>query len=156
MPTLCSSTVLWFTLAAVFLDTYSNFEWAYPLRNKAAESILDLWMELVAFIQARTQNTVKELQTDNGVGWGGGFVNALMANFNKSKGITHRTTAPYAHAMNGRVERLIRTLSNGTRTSLQAAESTALWLHSLSHMLRGRNRVIEPSTSASKSPYEVL
>lgn len=145
-------SVTGFTLAAVFLDAYSNFAWAYPLRTKAAETILDLWTELVAFIQARTQNSVKELQTDNG----GEFVNALMSNFNKSKGITHRTTVPYAHAMNGRVERLIRTLSDGTRTNLQAVESTSLWPHSLSHMLHGRNRVIESSTSASKSPYEVL
>jgi hypothetical protein len=39
-------SVTGFTLAAVFLDPHSNFAWAYPLRNKAAETILGLWAEL--------------------------------------------------------------------------------------------------------------
>jgi hypothetical protein len=141
-----------FLLAAVFIDVSSNYIWAYPLRRKDAGTILDIWKALVNFIQTRTTRTVRELQTDNGGEW----VNALMSDYNKQKGITHRTTVPYAHAMNGKVERAIRTLSDGTRSNLQSVDSDSLWPSALHHLLHARNRLVESSTSASKSPYEII
>jgi hypothetical protein len=140
------------TYALIILDEFSNFAWFSPLRSKDAKTVADIWINLVAFLKTQTGRTVRSLQTDNGTE----FINETMAAFNQANGILHRTTVPYAHEQNGRVERLNRSIGDGIRANLQTfSMPQSLWAEAGLTFVYCRNRLYR-ARSPSMSPYEAL
>eukprot|EP00955_Chlamydomonas_euryale_P002555 27582-Chlamydomonas_euryale.AAC.1 len=68
-------------------------------------------------LETQTGDKIKIIRTDRG----GEYPNCELRSFFKSKGIIHRTTAPYSPQQNGSAERLNRTLVENVRAMLQHA-----------------------------------
>jgi transposase InsO family protein len=61
---------------------------------------------------------MKNVPLDNA----GDYLLAEFQVFFKTEGILHQTTVPYAHQQNGKAERYIRTLEDGTMTLMADAD----------------------------------
>ncbi|MGZ6285724.1 MAG: reverse transcriptase domain-containing protein, partial [Ktedonobacterales bacterium] len=84
------------------------------------------------------------------------FKSAAFREFIASKSMTHSASPPYAHELNGIVERVIQTVTDMARCLLvQAGIPDKYWTVAFHHAVWLRNRL--PSTSlGDKSPYEMV
>ncbi|UYV66504.1 K02A2.6-like, partial [Cordylochernes scorpioides] len=95
-----------------FLDDYTHFCYVYLLSNKyeAKEYIKEYVNEVERFLNAK----VSKLRCDNG----GEYANTQVKEWCKMKGIILDFTIPYTPQLNGKAERLNRTLIEKTRALL--------------------------------------
>ncbi|UYV75109.1 FHDC1 [Cordylochernes scorpioides] len=95
-----------------FLDDYTHFCYVYLLSNKyeAKEYIKEYVNEVERFLNAK----VSKLRCDNG----GEYANTQVKEWCKMKGIILDFTVPYTPQLNGKAERLNRTLIEKTRALL--------------------------------------
>ncbi|UYV76053.1 hypothetical protein LAZ67_13002335, partial [Cordylochernes scorpioides] len=95
-----------------FLDDYTHFCYVYLLSNKyeAKEYIKEYVNEVERFLNAK----VSKLRCDNG----GEYANTQVKEWCKMKGIILDFTIPYTPQLNGKAERLNRTLIKKTRALL--------------------------------------
>jgi transposase InsO family protein len=97
----------------------SVFREVYFLSNKEAENVANLIDTHVRTIRTQTGNKVKTLRTHNGTE----FVNTLVEEVLKKKGIVHETTIPYTPEENGALGRDNRTIVQKARTMLHVNAS---------------------------------
>lgn len=94
------------------LDDYTHFTQTYLLKNKNEAS--DNLINYIKQINTEKGVKVKRIRCDNG----GEFTSNYFKNYCKNKGISLEYTAPYSPQMNGKAERLNRTIYDKARTML--------------------------------------
>jgi len=103
----------------------------------------------IEWLETQTNRKVKSILTDNG----SEYVNKELETYLSNKGIQHGTTIPYSPQMNGKAERLNRTLLDKARSLLLASNlPPSLWLEAIFTANYLRNRT--PTSSSNKTPYE--
>jgi transposase InsO family protein len=134
----------------VLLDDYSHFCWTFPLirKSEVASHITDF----CAFVQTQFGVTIKSFQADNGTE----FANHTLTSLFSSRGILFRFSCPYTSQQNGKVEQILRTLNNISRTLLiHAHMSPPYWAEALVTATYLLNR--RPYSSVNKAvPYTIL
>ena len=106
----------------VMLDEHSDFVWLEPLKSKdeAASKI----QKIVKQIHTQFGVYPAEMHTDRG----GEFLSGELADFYEEVGIKATLAPPYTPQLNGRAERMNRTLITATRAMIIAARAPKeLW-----------------------------
>ena len=108
------------------LDDYTHFVWTFSVRHKSevAGTIMNF------HVYARTQfgHPVLAFQSDNGRE----FDNQALRSFYSHNGILIRLSCPYTSPQNGKAERILRTLNDGTRALLlHAGMPSKFWVKAL-------------------------
>ena len=135
----------------VIIDQCSRFSQVFFLKDKSAVSIHSYIKYFIEFIERNTNFCVKRLVTDNG----GEFVNEIVNNYFRSKGIIHVTTTAYTPQSNGLVERKNRSLLNMARCLLNHINlPKKLWPYALSYANEIQNRL--PSANNNQIPFETV
>ena len=126
----------------VVIDCFSKFVWAYPLKNKKAESVLACLRGLFF-----CEGIPRILQSDNG----GEFVAKENVRFYKDLGIVYRTGRAYKPSTQGQVERTNRTLKQAIYHDFLSS-GTQNWVDRLPERLWVYNTV--HATGTGRTPYE--
>ena len=92
---------------ATFVDVFSGWPEAFPLRDKTAESVA----RVIATEIIPRHSTISILRSDNGLE----FCNRLVDELSVNLGIQRITCLPYAPQSNGIVERFNQTLTRGIK-----------------------------------------
>ena len=134
----------------IFLDQFSNFVWAYPLRKKS--ETFAKYLHFSAYVRNQFKCTIKALQCDNG----GEYNNRVFLDHLASEGTSLHFSCPHTSQQNGRAERMLRTINNLIRSLLFQAHMSPQFLvetlHTATHLLN-----ILPSKSiGDKVPYTTL
>jgi transposase InsO family protein len=96
----------------IIADEYSRFYHSILLAKKSdAFESATAW---IAMQEKRTGLSANRIRTDGG----GEFVSALWKSYYTERGITHEKTVPYSAEQNGKSERAVGIVKNGTRTYL--------------------------------------
>ncbi len=88
-----------FEYILVVLDCFTKRAWAFAMKTRSAESVMEHLGPLLE------KEKFEIIQTDNG----GEFRNHQLAEFAKSHDLIHKTSAPYCPNQNGQVERTNQT-----------------------------------------------
>lgn len=129
------------------LDDYSHFTMVYLLENKseAVETLKDCIHE----IEAQKNICVSKIRCDNG----GEFANEKMKSWCKKKGIILDFTVSYTPQLNGKAERLNRTLLEKTRAILfESKIDKEMWGEAVQTSAYLLNR--SPSEAVNVTPAE--
>jgi transposase InsO family protein len=126
----------------VVIDCFSKFVWAYPLKNKKAESVLACLRGLFF-----CEGIPRILQSDNG----GEFVAKENIRFYQDLGIVYRTGRAYKPSTQGQVERTNRTLKQAIYHDFLSS-GTQNWVDRLPERLWVYNTV--HATGTGRTPYE--
>lgn len=94
------------------MDDYSHFSQTYLLKNKSEAA--DNLKGYIQVIEREKGIKVKRIHCDNG----GEYTSNMFKNYCKDKGIVIEYTLPYSPQMNGKSERLNRTIYDKARTIL--------------------------------------
>ncbi|CAL9244028.1 unnamed protein product, partial [Arabidopsis halleri] len=134
----------------IFLDHYSHYVWAYPLKRKS--DTLSSFIHFSTFVQTQFSCKIKALQCDNGGEYDNRAFHAYMA----SMGTQFRFSCPYTSQQNGRAERMLRTINNLVRTLLiDASLPLTYWveaLHTAVHLIN----LLPSSAVQDDVPYSRL
>jgi Reverse transcriptase (RNA-dependent DNA polymerase)/gag-polypeptide of LTR copia-type/Integrase core domain/GAG-pre-integrase domain len=134
---------------ATFLDDYSRLSIVVTVARKA--DVKDAVIEVLQMLETQSGKKVKKVRTDRG----GEYLNGVLDEFFKKKGIVHQTTAPYTPEQNGAAERLNRTLNDRVRAMLiDASVDTELWAEAMYTANFIRNR--SPAAGVDKTPWEMF
>jgi len=95
-----------------FFDDYTHYTMVYLLKSKAETA--DKIKEFVNRMETRLEKRVAKIRCDNGKE----FINNNLKNWCKEKGIELNTTIPHTPQLNGKAERLNRTLLEKVRALL--------------------------------------
>ncbi|TPX55164.1 hypothetical protein CcCBS67573_g09503, partial [Chytriomyces confervae] len=119
-------------------------------KSEAPQAIADI----VKIIEKQYNHQVKNIISDGG----GEFVNKKMQDWCAVLGIQHQTTTAYTPEQNGIVERKNRTIMETTRAMLLDAklDKTKYWNYAFEMAVYIRNRCPTSSTTAEKTPCELL
>ena len=141
-----TSTSKWgYKYALAVVDEFSRFIKVFLLkeRGEAIESLLLFAKEIFN----RFQRHITTLRSD------GEFTSNRLKLFCQQHGITHEKTAIDTSQQNGRAERMLRTLADGTRTALAAANlSHQYWCEAIKYAAYSRNCCI--TNNLSKTSFE--
>jgi Reverse transcriptase (RNA-dependent DNA polymerase)/gag-polypeptide of LTR copia-type/GAG-pre-integrase domain len=136
-----------FKYALVGVDEFSDYSEVRPLVRKSEASA-----EAIAVLKSLsnlTGHAVKRVRTDGGTEFNG------LSKYCRDNGITHEVTVPHLHQMNGKVERMNRTLQDRVRCMLTDArldpEWWALAIDTASYV---RNRC--PVSGKLLTPHELM
>lgn len=130
-----------------FLDDYTHFCYVYPIASKA--EVFEKFKEYHALVTNRFSCEMKALRTDNG----GEYINENMISFTRDRGINYQHSVAYRPQMNGRAERLNRTLVERARTALlESGLSSTYWTEALYYAAYSVNR---SPTVDNKIPAEL-
>ncbi|TPX41284.1 hypothetical protein CcCBS67573_g10585, partial [Chytriomyces confervae] len=133
-------------------DTGSGCTIAKILKKKSEtpQAIADI----VKIIEKQYNHQVKTVISDGG----GEFVNKKMQDWCAALGIQHQTTTAYTPEQNGIAERKNRTIMETTRAMLLDAklDKTKYWNYAFEMAVYIRNRCPTSSTTAEKTPCELL
>lgn len=108
--------------------------------------------EAISWFEQRAGGKVKAIRTDNG----SEFVEREFCTWLRERGVVHELSAPYEPQQNGMVERLNKTLMEGTRALLIGSElPNTLWGEAMRTVAFVRN--LRPAKGTNgKSPAELL
>ena len=136
-----------FQYIATFVDVFSGWPEAYPLRNKSAESVA----RVIANELIPRHSTIPILRSDNGRE----FCNELVDSLSSDLGIQRITCLPYAPQSNGMIERFNQTLIRGIKKRIAPyVDEYANWhLHIPSVLFAHR---VAPHERTRQSPFSVL
>ena len=114
-----------------------------------AQAMLHHLQYYVSMARARTTRRLLLLQMDNGSEYDNGLMEAFCAQH-----LIHRQfSAPHRQGMNGKAERMWRTLEEGVMALLdQAGASPPHWALAMSTMVHVRN--VLPRKSSRRSPFQ--
>ncbi|CAA7037227.1 unnamed protein product [Microthlaspi erraticum] len=134
----------------IFVDQFSNYVWAYPLRRKSEN--FSKYLHFSALVRNQFRCSIKSFQCDNG----GEYNNRLFLSHLAAEGTQIRFSCPYTSQQNGRAERMLLTINNLIRAILfQAHMKPEFWveaLHTAVHILN-----LLPSSSISNEiPFTKL
>jgi len=87
---------------AAFIDTVSKFVVAEPIRNKAAETIADVFVTRVACVYGMPEVLYSDGAAE--------FRGKLMSQLSQAFGVTRKVTTPYRPQANGQIERIFSTI----------------------------------------------
>ena len=132
-----------------FLDDFSHFAVAYPIRSKS--EVFDKFKHFLTYTEKQTGFSIKNLRTDNGTE----YLSNAFKDYLTEKGIDHQLTVPYNPSSNGKSERLNRTLNNSIRALLIASKlNHKFWAEALETTIHVLNRI--PCSSHPKTPFELF
>lgn len=136
-----------FKYALVCVDEFSDYTEVRPLRKKSEAS-----PEAIAILKSLSNQAnlaVKRVRTDGGTEFHG------LAKWCKDQGVSHEVTVPYVHQMNGKVERMNRTLQDRVRCMLVDAKlDPEWWALALDTASYVRNRC--PVAGKLLTPHEAM
>ncbi|MBW0567592.1 hypothetical protein O181_107307 [Austropuccinia psidii MF-1] len=133
----------------VIQDHFLSLVAFIPLRakSKAVKEILG-WLKTFAVLSG---HQVKRLTSDNA----GEFLSCVFKEGLQHLGITHETTVLYEHHQNGKVERVIRTLSETARAIILGKNvEVALWPWDFRHAAWVFNRILH--ANSDQTPWEIV
>lgn len=131
-------------------DDYSSYRFVYFIKNKyeTKEKI----EEFIELFENEFRYKIKRFRSDNGTE----FVNRVVENLFKTKGIVHELTVSYTPEQNGRIEREMRTVVESARTMIiQSGLGKELWAEAVNTAVFTINRTGKSKVSG-KTPYELL
>lgn len=130
------------------VDDYTRYTWMAALHNKS--QAFEAFKRYVAMAEAEHSTRVSCLRSDNG----GEFLSTEFNAWLAQKGIQRELITPHSPWQNGVVERMNRTVVEGSRTLLSDAKlPLSLWVLACYATVYCRNR--SPSSTLSNStPYE--
>lgn len=133
----------------VFVDDWSRRIWMYCLANQTTQLLLTTFQRFVSEAQSQAGcYTVRRIHGDNQFD-----IKALHRWCNENQ-IALSFTVPYSPQMNGRAERVMRTIKEPARTMLIAADlPPEFWPYSLHTAVYIRNRVPHRSLNG-QTPYQ--
>jgi len=132
-----------------FLDDYTHYTMVYLLKSKAEAA--DKIKEYVSRMETRLDKKVAKIRCDNGRE----YVNDNIKNWCKRKGIELNTTIPYTPQLNGKAERLNRTLVEKIRALLfDSKMNKEMWGEALYVATYLLNR--SPTETLKVTPFEML
>lgn len=133
----------------IFKDDSTGYRQVYFMRHKS--KVLERLKEFEAIISNKFKRRIVALRSDNGRE----YCNQGVKQYLASKGITHKTTAPFTPEQNGKSERDNRTIVESARTMLEASKLPRyLWAEAVNTAVYIRNRI--PTTQHPNStPYEL-
>jgi hypothetical protein len=136
----------------VFVDQFSGLSFVHLQKTSSGEETLDTKMAFEGFA-CSLNVSIQHYHADNGR-----FCeNLWMANV-KKEGQTISFCGVNAHFQNGVVERRIRDLSDGTRTSLLHAKerwNSAISVHLWPYAVRHRNDVYNSTSKGTQRAYPI-
>jgi hypothetical protein len=134
---------------ATFLDDFSR---ASAVRVIGAKSqVASVLKEVIAMWEAASGERLKTVRSDRG----GEYVNGVLGDYFKAKGVVHQMTAPYTPEQNGSAERLNRTLVERVRALLFTHNMPLeLWGEAVMTANFVRNR--SPVKGQAKTPLELF
>lgn len=94
------------------IDDFTNFVMVYPIKGKF--EVPSIIKEYIAEVEGKWNLKIHKLRCDNG----GEYVSAIFKNWCKAKGIILDYSVPYSPQLNGKAERLNRTILEKTRALL--------------------------------------
>jgi hypothetical protein len=97
------------------IDGHTSMSVAIPIKLKSDAKYLI--PDIIAMYERQSGQTVLNFRTDRG----GEFMNEILKDFFRSKGIIHEFTGGYSSESNGKAERFNRTIMEKTRTMIKAA-----------------------------------
>ena len=146
-PTSFSKSIHYIT----FTCDYTRYVWVYPIPNKRAATIKDIFAKWKAEVELETGYKVKTIRTD-----GGGEYEREMTSYFESMGIKHLLTAPYSPQSNGTAERLNRTLNDMMRTILLNGNMPdQFWAEAAVHAAYIKNILPSAALKDFKTPFEM-
>jgi len=132
-----------------FLDDYTHYTMVYLLKSKAEAEVKI--KEYVRRMETHLNKKVAKIRCDNGKE----YINNTVINWCKGKGIELNTTIPHTPQLNGRAERLNRTLLEKVRALLfDSNMNKNMWgeaLYTATYLL---NRL--PTDTLKVTPYEMM
>ena len=140
------------TYALVAVDAATKFSLVTLLPNKSQGA--DAAKQAITWLEQLSGENVKCIRTDCGKE----FLQYNLKSWLTERGINHETTAGYEPQQNGQVERLNRTLMEGTRALLEDTQLPAvLWGEAMRTVNYVRNlKPCNVNGRQSKSPLELL
>lgn len=137
-----------FRYFVTFLDDYTHMVVVYLLKNKF--EVFEKFKEYHAYARHHFGVNILNLRLDNG----GEYTSNEMRNFCKDQGIRMKFIVPYNPEMNGKAERLNRTLVEKARTLLIDSELPKdMWGEAIYTSAYLTNR--SPTTNIDKTPIEM-
>ena len=131
------------------LDDYSRMRFIYFLKSK--EETSENIMDFKVMVENKLDGRIKAVQTDNGTE----FCKAILEKFFTQHGICHQRSAPRNPEMNGRIERLNRTLGEAARSMmLDAGCMEYLWGEAFHTAVYLKNRLPHKALPGY-TPYEL-
>lgn len=131
-----------------FLDDYTHYSRVYLLKNKYEVS--ECLKHYVQWTERHFSEKVEIIRCDNG----GEYCSNQLVDWCKNKGITLDYTVPYTPQLNGKAERLNRTLLDKTRALLFDANMPKyLWGEALFTAVYLLNRT--STSTKNRTPYEL-
>ena len=104
----------------LMVDGFSSYRTVAFTNSKSADVILNIFKAYQVEAERQTGKRIKHIRLDMGKEW----LNNTWENYRLSQGLDFEFTTPYAHQQNSMAERSIRTILDGTWTTL--AESGLL------------------------------
>lgn len=130
-----------------FLDDYTHFAVVYLMEGKY--EVNELVKEYVNTVEAKWNMKISKLRCDNG----GEYANNDLKYWCKKRGIVLDYTVPYSPQLNGKAERLNRTLMEKSRCLIADSElNKEMWGEAVRVATYLHNR--SPSTTIDTTPYE--
>jgi hypothetical protein len=136
-----------FKYVLVFIDEFSDYSEVRPLRKKSQASSEAI--AVLKLLSNLTGHVVKRVRTDGGTEFNG------LSSYCRDTGVQHEVTVPHLHQMNGKIERLNRTLQDRVRCMLTDAKlDPEWWALAIDTASYVRNRC--PVVGKVLTPHEAL
>ena len=140
------------TIAMIFTDAATKFNWVYFLKNKDEDSIaekVNLWLTWMKTNNIHV-NSFTTIRTDNG----SEFINATFVNILQQNHIKRERCPPYAHVH--MAERANRTIQDMARCMLFSQNvPTSFWSEAVAYAVYILNRTTNKNNSV-KTRYELF
>jgi hypothetical protein len=138
----------------IFTDDYSRFTWIFFLKTKSHEEVLEVFKKFKAYAEKSTGFQITRFRCDNGRGE---YDNQYFKGFLANCGISYEPSAPYTQNQNGVSERMIRTITEKTRSLLSdSGISEGFWEEAASTAVYLRNRSPTSALTNNITPYNIL
>lgn len=125
-------------------DDHSRHIQLYMLKSKG--EAIDAFRKYLALVENQCDTKIKMVRSDNG----GEFTSAAFQDLLAINGIVFNPVPPAAHAQNGRVERVHRTVMDGVRTILSdTGLPEDFWAEIAQYVVYVRNRVLKKGDTVS-------
>jgi hypothetical protein len=134
----------------IIADDYTRLYHTILLRKKS--EAFDCATQWIALQERRTGLRVKRIRSDGG----GQFVGFDWINYYRSNGIQHEKTVPYSAEQNGKAERAVGVVKEGTRTYfIQSGLPRSYWGAAVSNFTYTRN-MLPTASNPTISPFEMF
>lgn len=132
----------------VVIDIFSRYGWAIPIKNKSAENVEEVLVDLLAKYANHSGHKLNHIRSDNG----SEFISKKSQALFKKYEIKHWLSEPYTHNTTGIVERFNRTI----RTVLRrywAMYDTKSWYPIIDDVIANYNNTRH--STIKTTPYAV-